>query len=937
MSLRVYRLLLFLYPVGFRRVFGAEMVAVAERHWARQRAGRRRGRGIWFWSFLGRDLIRTVPPAYFASWSDELFSVRRRLGRRFSRGTPTSPPGRQSRPGPGRGEIFGAMLRDVQIALRGLKRNPGFAAAVVAVLGLGIGANTAIFSALNAVLLRPPPFPEPERLVMANLAFTDPGGTAEPRTSPWSYPKFEILQSNLRSVQPLAGFVARRMVLTGSADPARIDVEMVSPSYFTLLGAHASLGRVLLPDENDPSIPNLVAVLGHDIWHTRFGSDPDMLGQTVTLNSHAVTVVGVLRPGFRGLTGKAALWIPMSAASVLEHPRRLTMRFSHWFHAIGRLQQDATLDAARAEARRIGETIDAAHRWPTRTELQSVSLTPFLDARVNPVARASVLVLTAAVVLVLIITCANVAGLLTARATARRREVAIRAALGASRSRLVRLYLTESLILSGIGGLAGLLVGTWGIRFLSAMWPESLGTASRNLQFVDSSALVLDPTVLAFTLITSIATGVAFGLLPAVKASRTDVSWALKHDGHGAGPRQGLWQMLSGRAVLVTGQVAIALVLLIGAALMMKSLARLQRVELGFDPSHLLTFGYEVPRSDPTSDDPASFHAAFADRVRALSGVRGVTFGCLPVSGGCDRTVVTRIVGRAPIPPDAGPVVGTQIVGDGHFDVLGARLLEGREFTSVDRADAPPVMIVNESAARLLFPGEEALGQRLAISLGRFTEPGVNAEIVGVVNDIMYRSPDLGTTVEVYLPFRQEPLPYTNVTVRTDGNPTDLVQAIRKEMRTLSANVPLDDIATMDERVAEATQERRVIFNLLAIFAGTALALAALGVYGVVAHAVNERTRELGLRMALGARGPEVVRFVLLRGLWMTTAGVAIGIAAAVGLTRFMAGFLFGITPTDHSTFMIVAAALLAVAFLAAYLPARRATTIDPLDALRAE
>ena len=736
---------------------------------------------------------------------------------------------------------------------------------------------------------------------------------------------------------PVAGFVTRRMVLTGSNDPARIDVEMVSPSYFPLLGATALLGRVLLPDENDPGIPDLVAVLGHDLWRTRFGGDPDIVGSTVILNSHAVAVGGVLRPGFRGLTGKAAIWIPMSAASVLEHPRRLTMRFSHWFHAIGRLQPGTSLEAARAEARRVGETIDAAHRWATRTELQSVSLTPFLDARVNPVARTSVFVLTAAVGFLLIITCANVAGLLMARATSRRQEAAIRAALGAGRARLVRLYLTESLILSGIGGLAGLLVGRWGIRFLSATWPESLGTASRNLQFVDASALTLDGTVLAFTLIASVATGVAFGLLPACRAARTDVTAALKQDGHAVRRHRGVGWAPSGHAVLVTGQMAIALVLLIGAALMLKSLVMLQRVELGFEPDRLLTFGYEVPRSDPASGDPAAFHAAFAERLRVLPGVRGVTFGCLPVSGGCDRTVVTRIIGRAPIPPDAGLAVGTQIVGDEHFAVLGARLLEGRDFNAADHADAPPVMIVNESAARLLFPGESALGHRLAISLGRFRDPQVNAEIVGVANDIMYRSPDLGTTVEVYLPFRQEPLPYTTVTIRADRVPADLVRAARNQMRTLSVNVPLDNIATMDERVATATQDRRVIFDLLAVFAGTALVLTSLGIYGVVAFAVNQRTRELGLRMALGARSPEVMRFVLRNALWMTAAGVSIGIAASVGLTRFMAGFLYGITPTDHSTFVIVAAVLLAVTFLAAYLPARRATAIDPSAALRVE
>jgi predicted permease len=825
-----------------------------------------------------------------------------------------------------------SLLQDVRFALRGFRRNPAFAAAALTIISLGIGANIAIFGVLKAALLREP-FPEPDRLALLDVTVRPEGGAL--RTLPWSYPKFQVLRESVTQFAQVSGYTYGTMTLTGVGEPSLVSAEIVSASYFSLLGIEAPLGRAFVPGQDDTGEAQLVALLGHDLWRRRFGADPGVIGRSITLNV-SLTVVGVLPERFEGLTGRGEVWVTLESAASLSSPARLTQSHVHWFFAFGRLDSSASLESAQAELTVIGRALDESVPYTSGDRVQSIALVPFSGARDNPTTRLSLVVLSAAVTLVLLIACANIAGLLLARGTYRRRETAIRTAVGASRWRLVRQLLTESVLLALVGGVTGLLLAGWGIDVLASALPEALGIGgTRRLEFLDPQSIRLDGGVFVFGLALTVLTGLLFGLIPAMQASNPNLTDGLKEGARSTRPAAAIGRKLRLRGVVLVPQIALALVLLISAGLMTRSLARLNAVEIGIDPENLILVDFELGRSDPAIRNPNLFYESVLERMTALPGVRRATVGCAPLSRSCDGTGLTRIAGRPPFADGMEPAVGVQYIGDAHFGVLGTPLLEGREFASQDRAGSPLVVIINETAARRFFPSEEPLGQRISLGIGAFSEE--TAEVVGVVGDVTFGQPEDGATADVFLPFRQQPNPYTTLMIRTDGDPSSLVPEIRRQLSELNPNLPISRISTMREDAYAATSRTRVITVLLSLLASSALALAAVGVYGTIAFSVAQRTRELGLRVALGARRADVLRLVMGQGALVALLGVAAGVSAAFFVGRVLSSLLYEVKPTDPATFLGVAGALLGIAALAAYLPTRKALKIDPMAALRTE
>lgn len=899
------------------------------------------------WSRRGLAVVSLLVPAgarkrWRREWEAELFELRRRGAGRvrtlaFVAGS--IPHGIWTRKEEWNVD---SLRQDLGYALRTLKKSPGFASATVLMLALGIGATTALFTVLREAVLRPPPYPRPERLVVVDHVFHLPDGREN--TMAWSYPKFRAFREEVGGLEGVAGYRRMRLTVTGAGDPTIIQAEAVTPAYFSLLGARPALGSLDLPEAEDGSRPQHVAILSYGLWQGRFGGDPGTVGRRVTLNGTLLTVVGVLPRGFSGLTGSARVWIPFGALPELDYARRLEAPLSHWFRAVGRLAPGTSLESARAGVMAAGRAIEEAVPSPPQFEARpGADLTPLREARVNPVARTSTLVLFGAVTLVLLIACANVAGLTLVRNAGRRRETAVRAAMGAGRTRLLRQFLAESVVISLVAGALGLGVAWLGVDLLGTALVEAIGTSgTRALQYLDPAELELDAGVFAFACLASLGTGVLFGILPAVRGSRPDLTGALK-EGAGSlarGSDGGGRRRMAGGPVLVVGQVALALILLVGAGLMLRSLAGLQGVELGMNPENLLTVSYELPRADPAAEQPALFLERLTEEVRGLPGVEGVTSGCPPLSGACDITVLMQVEGRPPgsewiVGEGEVQQVGVQYVGDRHFRVLGTRILEGRDLRASDGSDAPLVMVLNETAARTFFPGEEAVGKRIKIGAGPLVERF--GRVVGVVEDIPFRSPEEEILPEAFLPYRQHPRAYATLMIRTSGDPLDLVPAVREQVQALNPSLPLRRVATMEERTAEVTARSRVVSYLLTAFGALALFLAVMGIYGVVAFSVARRIREFGLRMALGARGPDLAGMVLRQGLAMAAVGVLLGLGGAWYGSHLLSGLLYEVEPTDPVTYVGVALGLLSVAALAGLVPARRAVRVDPVEALRAE
>ncbi len=820
-------------------------------------------------------------------------------------------------------------------AARRLRRAPGFTAVAVITLGLGIGATTALFSAVDSVLLRGLPFPHPDRLAVVSLVHAEGGGAAPDTVPFWSWPKYEAMSRATSGVfTRTAAFFDADMSVTGTDRAERVSVELVTPSYFPLLGVRAGRGRVF--DESEGAGGGApVVVLGHDFWARRFASDPGVLGRTIHLDGVELTIVGVAPEGFHGLTGGADAWVPLPMVSTFTYPGFLDEDWSLTMGAVGRLKDGVGLEVARAAVQSYGRTIEAP-KLPGGADRSTWEATTYrLDAhRVDPVLRRAMLVLLGAVAFVLLIVCANVANLLLARGAGRRREIAVRQALGASRARLVAQVLTESVVLAACGGVLGLLVAYWGVALLSAAGGAMVAAAGPSLMhLMDFGAITVDVRVLAFTAGVSILTGLLFGLLPALQATRTAVATSLK-EGSGASSAGAGSGRAGGRNALVVAEVALALVLLAGAGLMLRSFARLRGIDPGFRADHVLTFRLDPPRTAFSRADAPAFYSRLTDRLGELPGVRAAAVGtCTPLSSRCNGTIVARVDGRE---LERGPDMGVHYVGAKYFEALRIPVLRGRGFTDGDRQGAPMVVVVNAAAARKLFPGEDAVGHRMGLWVGAFRD-SAQAEIVGVVGDVKYGAPTDEAQPQTYVPAAQYSNTGTFVFLRTAGDPRNVAAAARDVVRRANPDLAVFDVKTMAQRAGDVLARQRFSALLLGLFAGLAVLLAAVGLYGVLAYSVAARTRELGIRIALGARARDVLTLVVGQGARLVGVGLGVGLVAALLLTRVLGALLYDTPATEPATFAAVLALLAAVGLAAAWIPAQRAARVQPTTALREE
>ena len=798
------------------------------------------------------------------------------------------------------------LLQDLRYATRRLLKSPGFASVAVGALALGIGANTAIFSVVNSVLLRPLPYPAPEQLVQ--LWESRPQQNM-PRVEIAPH-EFLAWADQCRSFQRLAATDVAEYNLTGRGEPERVTGALVTAGYFPLLGVAPAQGRAFLEEEDRPGASNVV-VLGHELWQNRFNSDPSVVGQTVSLDGVACAVVGVLPRGFR-LPGGAALARPIAFSS-----EDRAQPGSHFLNVFGRLKDGVTLAQAEAEMAAVAARVEQSLGG---TNVGHRVAVVSLHEQVAGGARTSLLVLLGAVALVLLIACANVANLLLARAAARRREVAVRAALGASRWRIVRQLLAESLLLSGLGGAVGLLLAVWGVDLLVGLDPTGVQRAGE---------VKLDWRVLAFTFGLSLLTGLLFGLAPALQASKTDFVESLKEGGRSG---QGLARSRL-RGALVVAEVALTLVLLVGAGLLLKSFGRLLAVDPGIDPHNVLTMDVALPPAKYAEPQRiTAFYERLLQEAAALPGVRAAgAVSVLPLAGD-DSSNFVRIEGRAPLPPGQALRAGRRNVSADYFRAIGIPLKRGRAFTPADTAEAQRVLVINEAMARSFFAGEDPVGKRV-----RTGDKSPWVEVVGVVGDVRHRGLDVDTRPEMFFPQLQTPSRQMTLVVRAAGDPEALAAPLRERVRAIDPDQPVGNVKTMEAWLSESVASRRFSAAVLGVFAAVAAGLAALGLYGVVSYSVAQRTHEIGLRVALGARPRDVLRLVIGQGMSLTLIGVAVGVAAALALTRVMSGLLFGVGATDAGVFVTVPLLLAAVAMLACYVPARRATKVDPMVALRYE
>ena len=805
------------------------------------------------------------------------------------------------------------LWHDVRYGARMLVRSPGFTAVAVLALALGIGANTAIFSVVKAVLLNPLPYPDSDRLVWIRETNPASGILDEPASAP----NFNDWRTQSQSFEALAAFSGAAMTLTGEGEPERLTGVATSANFFQVLGVAPALGRGFSPEE-EAAGKNRVVVISHGLWQRHFGARPEAIGRTLTLNGNPHTVVGVAPPDFKNpVRGQRApeLWVPI--AFNFEP----TQRRSDYLSVVGRLKPGTTIEQARADLGAVAARL--AQEYPATNTGWGVKVVPLHERVVGDV-RPALWVLMGVVGFLLLIACANVANLLLARSAARRQEIAVRSALGARRGRLVRQFLTESLMLSVVGGGLGLLLAAWGVELLVALSPG-------NIPRLDEVGL--DSRVLLFTSAVSVATGVLFGLLPALQASKTDLSESLKEGGgRGSTAGRGAGRL---RNSLVVSEIAITVVLLAGAGLMIRSFLSIQSVDPGFRPERILTFNFGLP-SAKYREDPqlTAFFEQFVARAAQLHGVeRAALASALPLAGGAD-VLAFSIEGRPAPPPEVVQDAEFTSITPDYFDVMGIPLVRGRKFTERDREGAPEVVIVNETMARRYWPNEDPLGKR--INLGN-PEQSPWRTVVGVIGDVRRGGLDKEPYPQMHAPLAQAPYNTVAFVARTSGDPLALVPAVRRELAEQDRDLPLSSVRTMEQVLADSVARRRFQMLLIASFASIGLLLAGVGIYGVISYSVAQRRHEIGVRMALGARAPDILRLVVGQGLGLALAGVGVGLLAAFALTRVLASMLYGVSTTDPVTFVGVALLLAGVALLASYIPARRATKVDPMVALRYE
>ena len=802
------------------------------------------------------------------------------------------------------------IFHDLRYGFRMLLKRPGFTAVAVVTLALGIGANTAIFSVVNAVLLRPLPFTDPDRLVLfygtnRHMGFSGPWAVCDPDYPDW--------KTQSEALGQIAAHQRRPFNLTGVGDPERLQGSVCDAALFSLLGVRPALGRTFTEEEEKAGHDD-VAVIGKKLWERRFGSDPSALGSVIHLDGKSLTVIGVMPSGFE-FPNQTEVWTPLVLTSDCSNSSN---------QVIARLKPGVPLKQAQEEAGAIFRRIAERHQQgrggrDDESEMTVMPLQEFVVANTRPV----LLILLGAVSLVLLIACANVANLLLARAAGRQREMAIRRALGASRSRLVSQLLVESVSLATLGGALGLLFAVWGLEGLLAFLPPGVPRAEN---------IGIDTWVLGFALAVSLLSGIIFGLAPALTSSRTDLGRSLKEGERSVSESRSRRRV---RGLLVVSEFALAMVLLISAGLLIKSFIRLIEVNPGFDPKNVLTMNVLLPPSRYSKpSDMTSFYKAAIERFQNVPGVRsaGAVFG-LPLG---DMWVNGDFTIEGQPPPAAGVNANKLVVTSGYFQAMGIPLLSGRFFTDADTDQTAHVVIISQNMAEMFWPGEDPIGKRL--------KPGFRSKpmctVAGVVASVHQNGFEKNAPLAIYMPDTQAPVFLLNAAafvVRTEADPQTLANTFRREIQAVDKELPLYDVRTMDQLVSRSVSKPRVNMILLAVFAGLALALASIGIYSVMAYSVAERTREIGIRMAMGAQAEDVVKLVLKQGTVLIAAGAGLGLAAAFAFTRVISSFLFGVSPTDPTTFAGIAVLLGVVALLACYFPARRATKVDPMVALRYE
>jgi putative ABC transport system permease protein len=787
-----------------------------------------------------------------------------------------------------------------------LLKNPGVAVVAVIALALGIGANTAIFSVVNTVLLRPLPYADPDRLMVVE------------ENKPPQFSSFSVSPGNFIDWQKQSTVFERLVAIGGTAynligegaEPERLRGARVSAGLFELLGALPSRGSTFLEEQDQPG-HELVVILSDGLWKRRFAADPNIVGQAITLSSNSYTVIGVMPPSFGYPDRETQLWTPIafSAGQAQAHG-------AHYLDVIGRLKRDATAEQARTELSAIAARL--AEQYPKSNAGWGINLYPMREGDVRDI-KPSLFVLLGAVALVLLIACANVANLLLARASARQKEIAIRTALGATRWRIARQLLTESILLAFVGGTGGLLLAKWGLGALLSLAPQDLPRVKD---------VTLDGRVVLFTLLVTLLTGVIFGFVPALQASRPKLNETLKEGGRGT--TGGHHRV---RGALVVAEVALALVLLVGAGLLIHSFYRLQQVNPGFNTRNALAVTLSLPGKKYSKDDQQSaFYTQLLEKVSALPGVSSVgATQALPIQG--DFLLGFNIQGRPPDAPGEDHSTNYYAVSSDYFKAMGIPLVRGRVFTEQDRKDSPRVALINEEMARKFFPDEDPIGKHINVTNG----PETFREIVGIVGDVKQYGLAQPTTLQTYEPYVQVPFSGMTLVVRAEGSLAALTGAIRSQVLAIDKDQPISRTRSLEQVVSESVSKQQFTMLLLGVFGAVALILAAVGLYGVMSYSVTQRTHEIGIRAALGAQQRDVLKLIVGQGMVLALAGVGIGLLAAFALTRVMTTLLFGVTATDPLTFVAIPVVLAGVALAACFVPALRATKVDPMIALRYE
>jgi putative ABC transport system permease protein len=791
-----------------------------------------------------------------------------------------------------------------------LLKRPAFTLIVVLALGIGIGANTAIFSVVNAILLRPLPYKNPDRISMIWLDNKRLGLDQD-----WhSYPNFMDYKEQNQSFDDMAAFNNLSLNLTGAGEPVRVTGVRTTASLFSVMGVEPALGHAFTVDEEEAG-KDRVVILSNGLWQRQFGADPNVLGQPISLNGVNRTVIGVMPASFVFPEKDTEMWVPLGFS-----PQRKQQRGSFSLKAVGRMKPGVTIEQARADMGAIADHLQEQYQYMAG---YGVNLVP-LHEQVTGKVRAALLVLLGAVGFVLLIACANVANLLLARAAVREREMAIRTALGAKRVRIVRQLLTESALLAVLGGVAGLLIAIWGLKILVAVSPSDIPRLDQ---------IGVDARVTAFTFGVSLLTGFIFGLVPALHASKPDLNESLKEGGRGS---TGGVHGSRIRNLLVVSEIALSLVLLIGAGLMIRSFIRLQTFDLGFNPTNLVTMRVQLPGSKYNQEPQfVSFFQQLFQRIESAPGVQSAGgISSMFLSDTPSSTTFT-IEGRPPQPAAERVEIPLDAVTSNYFRVMGIPLLKGREFDNRDVIGTTPVAIINETFARRFFADEDPIGKRYLYGDPAPDNPWIT--IVGVVADMRRTGFDRAVRPETFLPQDQSPDNGLTIVTRTSSDPASFANTLRNEVWAIDKDQAVYDIKTMGQTLSEMTSQRRFNMLLLGIFAGVALILAAVGIYGVISYSVTQRTHEIGIRLAMGAQASDVLKLIVGQAATLAFVGVAVGLVAAFFLTRLMSSLLYGVSATDPLTFAAISLVLSGVALGASYVPARRAMKVDPMVALRYE